>query len=158
VALGLACPVTTYEGQTAIRLEAAARRYTGGARLPSLPFRTVERDGMLWIDWSAAFSVLLDDPARQAFHADAWARAAHEAVSEAALQMASYGAGRTGFREIALSGGVFMNRILTERLAARLKAVGLKVRLHRTTPPNDGCIALGQAVVAGNAPSAMGAP
>jgi hydrogenase maturation protein HypF len=158
VALGLASPVTTYEGQTAIRLEAAARRYTGGARLPALPFRTVERDGMLWIDWSAAFVVLLADPARPAGHAvEAWALAAHEAVAEAALQMVAYGAGRTGLREIALTGGVFMNRILTERLSARLNAMGLKARLHRATPPNDGCIALGQAVVAGNAPSAMGA-
>ena len=52
-------------------------------------------------------------------------------------------------RAVALSGGVFMNRILTGLLVPQLETMGLTVLLHRDTPPNDGCIAIGQAIIAG---------
>jgi hydrogenase maturation factor HypF (carbamoyltransferase family) len=42
-----------------------------------------------------------------------------------------------------------MNRILTDLLVPRLEKTKLKVLLHSDTPPNDGCVALGQAIVAG---------
>ena len=93
---------------------------------------------MLWIDWSEAFKQL----AAQAY-------AAHVAIADAASRMAAHGAGCTSQRTIALSGGVFMNRILTDLLVPRLERIKLKVLPHRDVPPNDGCIALGQAIVAG---------
>lgn len=53
----------------------------------------------------------------------------------------------SGMKEIALSGGVFQNRYLTERAAATLEARGFEVFTHHQVPPNDGGIALGQAVM-----------
>ena len=113
-----------------------------------MPYLTTERDGMLWIDWTAAV-VLLLSIGRRGFEPDAWAYAAHVAIAEAAVAMAAYGQRRTHLGDIVLSGGVFMNRILTDLLVSRLKGLGVRVLLHRQTPPNDGCIALGQAIVAG---------
>jgi hydrogenase maturation protein HypF len=52
-------------------------------------------------------------------------------------------------KQIVLSGGVFQNRYLTERTAAVLEARGFLVHTHERVPPNDGGIALGQAVMAG---------
>jgi hydrogenase maturation protein HypF len=49
---------------------------------------------------------------------------------------------------VALSGGCFQNRRLTEQAAARLRQTGFTVLLHRQVPPNDGCISLGQVAVA----------
>jgi hydrogenase maturation protein HypF len=49
---------------------------------------------------------------------------------------------------VALSGGCFQNRLLTERTAQRLEAAGFEVLLHRQVPPNDGGISLGQVAVA----------
>ena len=49
---------------------------------------------------------------------------------------------------VALSGGVFQNRILLEQVAGRLAAAGLRVLSHRQVPANDGGLSLGQAVVA----------
>jgi hydrogenase maturation protein HypF len=55
-----------------------------------------------------------------------------------------------GLKQIVLSGGVFQNRYLTERAAAELESRGFVVHTHHRIPPNDGGIALGQAVMAGN--------
>jgi hydrogenase maturation protein HypF len=49
---------------------------------------------------------------------------------------------------VALSGGCFQNRRLTEQAAAQLRKVGFRVLLHRQVPPNDGGISLGQVAVA----------
>jgi hydrogenase maturation protein HypF len=49
---------------------------------------------------------------------------------------------------VALSGGCFQNRRLTEGLAAALEADGRRVLLHAQVPPNDGGIAFGQVAVA----------
>jgi hydrogenase maturation protein HypF len=57
-------------------------------------------------------------------------------------------AGQVKEKKIVLSGGVFQNRYLTERAAAVLESRGFVVYTHRQVPPNDGGIALGQAVIA----------
>ncbi len=54
----------------------------------------------------------------------------------------------TSIATIALSGGCFANRYLLSRLAARLRRADFDVLLHRDTPVNDGCVALGQAMAA----------
>jgi hydrogenase maturation protein HypF len=51
-------------------------------------------------------------------------------------------------RHVALSGGVFQNRVLHERVAGQLRAAGYNVLTHRQVPCNDGGLALGQAAVA----------
>ena len=50
--------------------------------------------------------------------------------------------------EVALSGGVFQNRLLVDQLSSRLEALGFQVYLNRRVPPNDGGLCLGQAAVA----------
>ena len=47
-----------------------------------------------------------------------------------------------------MSGGVFQNRLLTELCVKQLRADGFRVLLHSMVPPNDGGIALGQALAA----------
>jgi hydrogenase maturation protein HypF len=58
-------------------------------------------------------------------------------------------AGQVGLKQIVLSGGVFQNRYLTERVAEVLESRGFAVFTHHRVPPNDGGIALGQVVMAG---------
>jgi hydrogenase maturation protein HypF len=50
-------------------------------------------------------------------------------------------------KQVVLSGGVFQNRYLTERAAGMLESRGFVVYTHQRVPPNDGGIALGQAVM-----------
>ncbi|HVB74929.1 MAG TPA: carbamoyltransferase HypF [Ktedonobacteraceae bacterium] len=54
----------------------------------------------------------------------------------------------TGLNSVALSGGVFQNRLLLETLIARLEEMGFQVHINRRVPPNDGGLSLGQLAVA----------
>jgi len=57
-------------------------------------------------------------------------------------------ADETGIRQVALSGGTFQNELVLVGLHQELTEAGFEVLIHRETPPNDGGLALGQAVVA----------
>ena len=57
-------------------------------------------------------------------------------------------AARHGVDTVVLSGGVFQNRELLERLARELARVGLRVLVPALVPPNDGGISFGQAAIA----------
>jgi hydrogenase maturation protein HypF len=68
----------------------------------------------------------------------------HASLAELALAWANLG----GLPDVVLSGGCFQNALLTRLVQDRLTAAGYRVHRHRTFPPNDGSISLGQAAVA----------
>lgn len=72
----------------------------------------------------------------------------HVAVARSSARIASDICVYEGIDTVALSGGVFMNRLLLQLLARELKSAGLTVLVPHTVPVNDGCIAYGQAAVA----------
>lgn len=145
VLLGVAPREITYEGQPAIRLESLAQHAATQTPI-TLPFTTTQRDGMLQVDWQPVFEMLAEE---QNIPLALWALSLHHAIAGAALKMIEYAVSQVDCRCVALSGGVFMNRILNNILVPALQERELEPLLHRRTPPNDGCIAFGQAVVAG---------
>lgn len=72
----------------------------------------------------------------------------HVAVARSSARIATEICAREGIGTVALSGGVFMNRLLLQLLTRELKSAGLAVLVPHTVPVNDGCIAYGQAAVA----------
>jgi hydrogenase maturation protein HypF len=54
----------------------------------------------------------------------------------------------TGIRTVVLSGGVFLNALLTCEVVARLGHDRLQVYRHHLVPPNDGGLSLGQVAIA----------
>ena len=58
----------------------------------------------------------------------------------------------TGLSTVALSGGVFQNRLLFRKTVAQLESAGFEVYTHHQVPCNDGGISLGQAAIANFAP------
>jgi hydrogenase maturation protein HypF len=72
----------------------------------------------------------------------------HNTICEALAAMAVAAGKQTELNTVAISGGVFCNRYLTNRLITRLKENGFSVLFNKFVPANDGGIALGQAAVA----------
>ena len=72
----------------------------------------------------------------------------HIAIARSSARIASDICVREGIDTVALSGGVFMNRLLLQLLTHELKDVGLAVLVPHAVPVNDGCIAYGQAAIA----------
>lgn len=72
----------------------------------------------------------------------------HIAIARSSARIAREICAREGLDTVALSGGVFMNRLLLQLLTRELKSMGLTVLVPHSVPVNDGCIAYGQAAVA----------
>jgi hydrogenase maturation protein HypF len=131
----------TFEGQAAMALEFAADpTVTDAYLLPTIAMK--ETYGFV-LDWGPLLEAIVDDLQRGGKPGIIAARF-HNALVEAILAVAQ----AVGEPRVALSGGCFQNRLLTERAAQRLSQAGFEVLLHRQVPPNDGGISLGQVAVA----------
>lgn len=164
------CSVATYEGEPAILLEAAAwrarDRNAPAIDLPSFALScqspaepdSQTRSHMARVDEEPPQRRLTLDPAPalqgvlDRLHAgaptDALALAFHQSVACSACAAAEDICRDSGVRTVALSGGVFMNRLLLQLIRNGLESAGFEVLIPRSVPVNDGCIAYGQAAVA----------
>jgi hydrogenase maturation protein HypF len=136
----------SYEGQAAIELEALAERW--GEAEP-YPFALEEAD-CLEVDFRPLFQSAVRDLAAGRPAAEL-ARRFHATVAAAVGEACARLREETGLERVALSGGVFQNRLLTEDVLRLLSGRGFQVFTQRLVPPNDGGLALGQAAVAGRA-------
>lgn len=148
------CDKATYEGEPAIELEAAAWRALDNeiAHFPDdnagyFASGPSWLDGPYVLDQKALFEALLGGIEAGA-PADRLALDFHVAVARSSARIAREICAREGIDIVALSGGVFMNRLLLRLLTRELKDAGLAVLVPHTVPVNDGCIAYGQAAVA----------
>lgn len=164
------CGVATYEGEPAILLEAAAwrarDRNAPAIDLPSFALScqspaepdSQTRSHMARVDEEPPQRRLTLDPAPalqgvlDGLHTgaptDALALAFHQSVARSACAAAEDICRDSGVRTVALSGGVFMNRLLLQLIRDGLESAGLEVLIPCSVPVNDGCIAYGQAAVA----------
>ncbi|OHB51505.1 MAG: carbamoyltransferase HypF [Planctomycetes bacterium GWF2_41_51] len=72
----------------------------------------------------------------------------HNTIAEFLSELAKKASEKTGIKATAISGGVFCNRFLSERLIEMLQKNGFTVLFNRLLPANDGCVSLGQAAIA----------
>jgi hydrogenase maturation protein HypF len=135
----------SYEAEAALALESLAAAAASGDE-PGYAFDfgdgEVVRIGWRGVVAAAVADVLGGVPAATIaarFHA-----AVAKMVVDVATRLRDRGAGSA----VGLTGGVFQNAVLTERTAAALGQAGFEVAIHRLVPPNDGGLALGQAVIA----------
>lgn len=122
----------SYEGKCAILLEMAAKNADCAYPL------TLSEAGGVW-DTLSLIRQICDAKAP----AENIALGFHNAIAEAVLKTAE----RVGVRNVALSGGVFANRLLTELCIEKLRKKGYNVYINEQVPTNDGGIALGQAYI-----------
>jgi hydrogenase maturation protein HypF len=72
----------------------------------------------------------------------------HQSVVSMLLDICSRIRQSTNCSHVALSGGVWQNMYLLKRSVSTLEEAGFQVLVHHQVPPNDGCIALGQVMIA----------
>ena len=148
------CGQATYEGEPAIELEAAAWRALDSesafptGNMASFSATELSRpDDCHVLNSRPLFEALLEG-IRAGVPAGRLALDFHVAVARASARNANEVCAREALDTVALSGGVFMNRLLLQLLSRELKDAGLAVLVPHAVPVNDGCIAYGQAAIA----------
>lgn len=136
-------PKSTHLGssQTAFATQSPSQKYVSELTVQAAS------DNPLILDPKPLFEALLSG-IEAGVPADRLALDFHIAIARASARIASEICAREGIDIVALSGGVFMNRLLLRLLTRELKDAGLAVLVPHTVPVNDGCIAYGQAAVA----------
>lgn len=142
-------PRVRFEGQAAMTLEFAALGAAGEPGAYPCPLVAGPPDEPALLDWGPLLEATLGDLEHGAAPATIAARF-HEGLAAAVVTAAHH----VGAATVALTGGCFQNRCLTERANVLLTKAGFRVLLHREVPANDGGVSLGQAVIAAAAVAA----
>lgn len=148
------CQESRYGGQCAMELESAATSFAGemseaaDAFLPAEPFPFFIRleSGRLIADLAPAIRALYarrekgDAPGALAFRF-------HLTIARLIAEMCGRLSATHGIRQVALSGGVFQNRLLLAQTLPLLEEAGLTVFRNHQVPAGDGGLSLGQAYI-----------
>jgi hydrogenase maturation protein HypF len=128
-----------YEGQGAIELESLADEVEKGHYAFEIAADRVEFGGVIR---AVVADVRAGVPASQI------SARFHNGLAQLVGEMCEKIRLERGLNEVALSGGVWQNVTLLQKTLARLRAARFMVYVHHLVPPNDGGLALGQAVIA----------
>jgi hydrogenase maturation protein HypF len=144
-----------YEGQAAVELEMAAHSSVIARRVSdeaisgnnaSYPYRIVEDEGIRIVRLRDLLSAVIED-LHQGVSKGRISVKFHNTVARMINETCHLIADETGVSQVALSGGVFQNRLLLRKTVSLLESSGFQVYTHRQVPCNDGGISLGQAVI-----------
>ncbi len=138
----------SYEAQSAIELEMAARSSSETGRYPL----DIRREDPCWqIDPSPLFGAIVEDLRRKVSTATI-SRRFHNGLVEILARLACLLRQESSINRICLSGGTFNNLLVFEHLIHKLKSGGFEVFTHSEVPSGDGGLSLGQALVAAHSP------
>ena len=140
--LGL-CKKSLYEGDAAIRLENEAYKYSlKGARKEYFSFEIKKEQTAYVISLKKMLEEIIKEIKKDNIERFAWKF--HCTIVKICVDMAKLCREETGVNQIALSGGVFQNKLLFELLEEELVAERFLVFSNEKVPVNDGGISLGQ--------------
>ncbi len=136
-----------YEGQAAVELEMASYKENWVDDKESYPYHIGEDKGTRIVRLVDLLSAIVGD-LKQGTSQGRISVKFHNTVARMVNEMCRLIADTTGIRQVALSGGVFQNRLLLRKTVNLLETHGFQVFTHKQVPCNDGGISLGQALVA----------
>ncbi|MGB3758076.1 MAG: carbamoyltransferase HypF [Rivularia sp. (in: cyanobacteria)] len=148
-AIGICREQCSYEGQAAIEMEALIDETLLNQRKETLtyPFKLNFLDSIYYIDPQPMWKALLKDLQQQT-PGKIIAEKFHVGLAIAIVEIVNTLRQQHSIKQVALTGGVFQNRILLTQITNRLQASGIGVLTHSLVPCNDGGLSLGQAVIA----------
>jgi len=135
-----------HEAQAAIELERLAS-LSLNLKTVAYPFTIQTDQGLEQLEWSAMWLALLADLAN-GINREIIAARFHRTLIMAISELAESLCHTHGLNSVAISGGVFQNKLLRDGVKEQLSDCGLQVLMAEKAPPHDGGLALGQAVVA----------
>jgi hydrogenase maturation protein HypF len=134
-----------FEAEAAMKLEMTARQALQDQTIWHVNLNEI--DGVLQLQPSRLIRCIVEELA-QGTPVERVAVRFHRSLAKAWVDACVRCGEKTGLTTVVLSGGSIQNTILSELLAEGLSERGFRVLLPIQTPPNDGGIALGQAIVA----------
>jgi hydrogenase maturation protein HypF len=137
------CEHSTYEGQAAMELEMAIEGDTEDHYL----FDCQQENGSFLISPAPLIRGMLCD-LKENTPGGVISLKFHNSIVTMVADICSRLRDEWNCNRVALSGGCFQNTFLLTRSIAHLTRSGFEVMYHQKVPPNDGGIALGQAVIA----------
>jgi len=137
------CQVSHFEAQAAMQLEYALEE--APTESGHYPFELIRqgKDEPILVDWHPMMRAILDDIAAGVAVGNI-SKKFHNALAEMAVAVAEI----ISEDRIALTGGCFQNKYLSETTIGRLRQEGFTPHWHQKVPANDGGIALGQVMAA----------
>ena len=129
----------SYEAQAAIELETVADKN----ELGYYPWRINDH----LIDVKPLLEAILHDLSHGETTPVISARF-HNTIAQLSLGIAQTIQKDSAIHQVVLSGGVWQNQLLLKKTMDLLNKNGITPLIHRQTPPNDGCVAFGQALIA----------
>ena len=154
-AMGICQDRVLYEGQAAMELEAMVDSVTMDQEDETMayPFSVprLRNSNLPYIEPLAMWEALLKDLVLETPR-PVMAVRFHQGLANVICEMVKIcsknSEGQRVLKRVALSGGVFQNKVLFELVHQKLCKEGYTVLSHRHVPMNDGGLALGQAVIA----------
>ncbi|HOO63230.1 MAG TPA: carbamoyltransferase HypF [Synergistaceae bacterium] len=133
---------SSYDGQAPMELEALAR----DPFAKEAPFVIYEQNDMLRVDWRPAVRWVMEN--KKFLSKESLATGIHKGLASALAETAKALCSTGGISKVALSGGVWQNRLLLDETWKKLEKYGLFPLAHRKIAPNDEGISVGQLVIA----------
>ena len=138
---------TTYEAQAAIALEMQAPNKSGRGKIVTYPYSFENQNGVTVVKLGGLFAAIVKD-VRSNVTVSEISLKLHRTVAKITVETCRIIWQQTGIKQVALSGGVFQNRLLLKLTANGLRQADFQVFTHHLVPCNDGGLSLGQAVIA----------
>jgi len=135
----------SYEGQAAMELESICLPKINN----SYGFNIIEKEKEYIIEPKKIIVEVIRD-LKKGIDKGIMAAKFHNTVAKFTLELCVKIREKTKINKVAISGGVFQNKYLTEKVISLLESREFVVFSHKKVPPNDGGISLGQAVIAGS--------
>ncbi|MCM8800874.1 MAG: carbamoyltransferase HypF [Candidatus Omnitrophica bacterium] len=137
------CDIITYEAQAAIELQMKAESSKTNRQYE---FELKEKQVII-IDSRRVIKQIVEDLEKRVAIEEI-ARKFHNGLTKIIQRVCSLLRKEKNINTIALSGGVFQNKLLLESLVNSLRRSKFKVYFNELLPTNDGAISLGQVVIA----------
>ena len=126
------CTEVTYEAQAAMELEHAATSWAN---------RHIGAPALRFNSYRELFEMLAEE--EREVGERAWQF--HLGLAQLLTTQAEENAQKAGIKTVGLTGGVALNRLFSSHFIRIMREGGYEVLTHKTVPPNDGGLSLGQA-------------